>query len=223
MYRVVLCAIVALPLAAQEYDAREFLSLLEATPGATIHEKIKALDSQGVRLGRSRTTLNAQQRPQPQPAPPQTQPQRPPQQTEQNPQQLPLSWTYSRQRPNGENKVPDDLNLNRSTPNTMSNSFGPSGTAFRPESVNDLYGYYGIPYTPFRAENPYASQGPAPATPNGAFFGRYGGSRYSSNPGGIPTAPSFPGPRNPYNPYSPNLPATPQVPAMPHFSALPQR
>jgi hypothetical protein len=202
MYRVLLCAIAAVPLSAQQYEPRDYLDLLKTTPGATIHDKVKALDAQGIRLSNTgpRKTNDRSTG-----APPEQ-------------RRTPAFPLYvESQRSDREEKVQENVEAKRATPSSI--SIEAYGKGFSPESINSLYGAYGIPYSPF-ANRPNAFHRPQAAAPNGEFFGRFGATE--SRSGASSFGSSFPGSRSPYNAYVTNLPATPQTPAMPRFSSIPQ-
>lgn len=220
MYRVLLCAMLAAPVTAQQvpaqqYDAREYLELLKTAPGETIHDKIKALDAQGIRLSAAGPRVKSPQSSDAElwQAPPQADGTVPP---------PPKSWRFLQPQTTDAKSFLRTLNSSRFDPNSVSSPFGTYGYVLSPESVNNLYGMYGGPFASYSAKNPNTSQVPGLASPNSDYVGRFG-VRYDLGTGNSSSGSSFPGPRNPYNPYAPNLSATPQAPGTGRFSAIPQR
>jgi hypothetical protein len=238
MHRLLLLAVAALPVFAQQYDLDGYTRLLKEVPGTTIADKVKLLDSLGITLSDngqqqlSRATTNSTQAPAFLPVPDMAVPAAPfgsPELRGADPQHSKLG----------------NLNSNPSDPNSASNPYGIYGSPYSPNSVNP-YGVYGSPYSPYSANNPYTTQAPRIVAPNGQYLGRYSANPYdpdsTSNPYGQYGSPHSPNSiNNPYgvygSPYSPSgvrnpfsvgassraLPTMPSLPrlSMPSLPALP--
>lgn len=245
MHRLLLLALAALPIFAQQFDLDDYIRFLKVAPGTTIADKVKSLDSLGITLSDnglrqlSRAASSSTQAPVAQPVAPSF---RVP---DIGVSAAPFGSPELRGADPQHSKL-GNLNSNPYDPNSVSNPYGTYGSPYSPNSVNNPYGVYGSPYSPYSANNPYTTQAPAIVAPNGQYLGRYSANPYdpdsTSNPYGQYGSPYSPNSiNNPYGVYgsaystsgvrnqfsvgasAPTLPALPSLPrvSLPSLPALP--